>query len=98
MALSRDDRLTDKTRIARVLRFGRRFSTPEFRILVMRSPDSRSHLVIVVPKSVDKRSTVRNALRRRISEIMRPILSRLTPPADIAVIVSRGARELDSAD
>ncbi|MBI2038805.1 MAG: ribonuclease P protein component [Candidatus Niyogibacteria bacterium] len=98
MALSRIHRLKDRTRIGRVLRFGRRASIAGMRISMAKSPDIHSHLAITVPKTIDKRSTVRNALRRRAAEILRPILPRLSPPADIVITLSPGAKALDSRE
>ncbi|MBI1957262.1 MAG: ribonuclease P protein component [Candidatus Niyogibacteria bacterium] len=61
----------------------------------MRSPDVYSRLAVIVPKTTDKRATVRNAMRRRVTETMRPILPHLSPPVDIAITVIVGAKTPD---
>lgn len=40
--------------------------------------------------AVDKRSTERNLIKRRIREALRPLLSQLRPPANLMVFTNKG--------
>ena len=81
----------DKARISRVLRFGRRFFVPGMRISAMRSVNPRARVTVIVPKTSDKRAVVRNKLRRRALEAMRPILPRFSVSVDVVVTIGKEA-------
>lgn len=64
------------------------------RVTMIRSFTPYSHLTVIVPKSVDKRSTVRNALRRRVTESMRPMLPRFLFPVDAVITLEKDVAQL----
>lgn len=49
-------------------------STPYFLFKYQKNLDQKNHYAIVVSKKVDKRSVVRNSLKRKMSHILRELL------------------------
>ena len=79
-------RFNGRRDVAGVLRHGRRAKTDLGRVVWtrVRSPDE-ARVLFVVPKTVSKKSTVRNRIRRQMAEALRRQW-REEPPAIAAVI------------
>lgn len=73
-----------------LFRKGQRFESVFFRLLVGKNLVEHSRFAFITPRSLDKRSTVRNRLRRRAREWVRknPVLSK---PKDVAIIFKKEA-------
>ncbi|MEK7643136.1 MAG: ribonuclease P protein component [Patescibacteria group bacterium] len=67
----RRERLRKSQDITYVLRRGRRITSPLFRITLAPRRDQRLQVLVVCGKKVDKRSTVRNKLKRMVRELLR---------------------------
>jgi ribonuclease P protein component len=57
-----------------------------------------SRFGIVVGLRISKKAVVRNLIRRRIREIIRPLLPELTPGYDVMVLASNSALKSDFKD
>ncbi|OHA02894.1 MAG: ribonuclease P protein component [Candidatus Sungbacteria bacterium RIFCSPLOWO2_02_FULL_54_10] len=74
-----------------VLQRGRRLSHPLFSVAWRANGTKGQRFALIVPRTVDKRATVRNRLRRRMREFMRVHAGALAPPRDIAITCRREA-------
>lgn len=81
-----------------LLRFGRRFSSPLFQIVIRPNNLPRARFMFVASRAVDKRAVVRNRLRRRASEYVRTHYAPLFSGRDIAVIIKKEAGAMDRND
>lgn len=68
---------------------GRRIETPFFRVTVRRNTLSGGRFAFITPKSVDKRATVRNRLRRMASEWIRKSPEVAKTPKDFAILIKK---------
>ena len=57
----------------------------------MRATGSGYRIAVTAPKTIDKRATVRNKLRRRGTAILGPLASRFPIPMDIVLVFEKGA-------
>lgn len=70
---------------------GRKFHSRNFLLLVAPAQDGVSRLGVTVTLKIDKRSVVRNRIKRHIREAFRKLRSDLKAPIDVAVIARNGA-------
>lgn len=82
--------LIDEADFRQLFRKGRRFESIFFRLLTRKNLVGYSRFAFITPRSLDKRSSVRNRLRRRAKEWIRKnaFFSR---PGDTAVIFKKEA-------
>lgn len=97
--LARSNRLRSARDIARVYKQGA-FGSGGAWFTVKAAPSGRAQhrAVVVVAKKIDKRSVVRNRLRRRITEALRPLLATATPGYDIVITVRSNFDEVSPAE
>lgn len=88
--LPRQYRLTRSRDIARVRRFGRSAGTPLVRLYVLPTRSAEPRVAFSVSKRVGK-ATVRNRVKRRLRESVRPHLRALAPGQDLVFIAREPA-------
>lgn len=69
------------------------FSTPLFIVKYDTNNNSQSRFGFIVSKTIDKRATVRNKVKRNFRGAIEVILSTITPGKDFLFIVRGQARE-----
>ena len=84
-------RLRRKKDFDTLFRTGRRITFLLFRVVVRRNQEGMLRAAFVTPRTVDKRATVRNRVRRRAREWVRRCPAVLASPLDIAFIFNREA-------
>jgi ribonuclease P protein component len=77
---------------------GRKLFSRHFLVSLLAARGTSSRLAVTVTKKVDKRSSARNRLRRRIREIFRLTRFKLSSLFDIVIIARNGACELEYAE
>lgn len=84
-------RLRDGKDIRRLYKLGRRIDTPLFRFIFSKNELCVFRVAFVVPRSIEKRATLRNRLRRRAGEWIRrkPEILRLS--LDLALLFKKEA-------
>lgn len=82
--------LTGEADLRQLFRKGQKFESGFFRLLRRKNFRGHGRFVFVTPRSLDKRSTVRNRLRRRAREWIRKNIS-LTKPNDTAIFFKKEA-------
>lgn len=82
--------LMDEVGFRQLFRKGQRFESGFFRLLARKNSIGHSRFAFVTPRSLDKRSSVRNRLRRRAREWVRKNAV-LDKPSDMAVIFKKEA-------
>ena len=90
---SKANRLRSEKDVLRVIRSKRGAFDAACGVKFVENDLDAVRFVIVVSTKVDKRSVVRNKVRRQYREICKKFLSRL-PACDIALMVSKPALEL----
>jgi ribonuclease P protein component len=70
---------------------GKRIESSLFRLAYRRNLIGHVRLALVTSRSVDKRATVRNRLRRRAKEWLRAQEERMRQPLDVAIIFKKEA-------
>lgn len=80
----------------RVLKIGRFFNSKEMRIKAAANDLSYSRFGFVISTAVDKRSVVRNRIKRQTREVIRLMLKKnlLEPGFDVVIILGRGLKDL----
>lgn len=91
MALLKPFRMSKGTDFERVIKEGERTQNSLFRIVCAKNQGSVARFGIVVSKKTAKRATRRNAMRRRISEVLRARFAENLAPHDIVVFVQAQA-------
>lgn len=88
--LATQNRLRKKSEIDRLWKHGRSFVTPIFSLKYAENklPDTRA--TVVVSTKVDKRAVVRNKVKRRLREALRPLMPSLRPGMDILITTRKG--------
>ena len=75
----------------RLFRSGKRFESPLFRVVVKPNALLYSRWAFIAPKSLDKRSTARNRLRRRAREWIRKHTENTSGRYDAAILFKKAA-------
>lgn len=96
--LSQEYRLRKKGDIDRVWKRGRTFVTPIFSLKYGQNKLPVSRFAVVVGTKVSKRAVVRNKIKRRIREAIRPLLPQLRPGVDVLCMARKGIEEKDFAE
>jgi ribonuclease P protein component len=92
------NRLRRTRDIERVRARGRSVGNRVLRVQATPNGLKRSRATVVVSSRTAKRAVVRNRIKRQVRSIVRPLLTRMTPPRDLVVVVQRGALELSFAE
>jgi|SRR3989344_4065119 len=74
-----------------LFRSGRRIDSPLFRIISRKNDLDYGRFAFVAPRSIEKRSSVRNSLKRRSREWLRKEPDLLREPLDNAIIFKKEA-------
>jgi ribonuclease P protein component len=64
-------RLTKQNDINRVYKKGKRYSTPSLQLFILPTTKKYSRACVVVSNAVEKKATKRNALKRKLREILK---------------------------
>lgn len=84
--------------IENVHKRGRTLKNNLMRIKFLRNNLNNSRVTIVISKSVAKLAVKRNALRRRVSAVLRDMLDQLSHPIDMLVILNSSAKDANSSE
>lgn len=95
-------RLKKATDFSRTYKFGKSYNHPEFYIKALQVKSPVSRFSVVVPKKVSKSAVVRNRARRRVYEIIRINITKMSTGYTIIVtaksnLESLNPKQLDSA-
>lgn len=97
--LARENRLRSAADIARVYKRGAYGgSGGALSVKAYKSGRAENRAVIVVGKKVSKKAVVRNLIRRRISELLRPLLTTAAPGWDIVLSVHTDISAVSPSD
>ena len=91
-------RLRKKSDIEICQKEGRKLHAKHFLILVRASSSNESRLAVAVTTKLEKRSVVRNLIKRRIREVFRVARKDINTPIDIVVVARRGIQQCDFSD
>ena len=80
-------RLTLNNDIKRVLREGKPFFTKFLNFRIFKNNLETSRFCIIISNKVDKRATIRNKIKRQISEILRLNMDKIRGGYDVNILV-----------
>ena len=89
--LAQEYRLRKKGDIEFVWKHGRSFVTPIFSLKYCKNKLSHARATVVVGTKVSKRAVVRNLVKRRLREALRPLMPSIKGPFDILISVRPGS-------
>ena len=94
--LQPQNRLKADRDFKRVLKIGRFFNSKEIRMKAAENKLELSRFGFVISTAVDKRSTVRNRIKRQVREVIRLLLKEkmIAPGFDIVVLLGRDLKDL----
>jgi ribonuclease P protein component len=84
--LQKRHRLASERDFNRIFKKGKTTNGNTLSVRVVRNNRPESRVAFVVSTKVSKRAVVRNLLKRRLREIVRPLVSTLIPGLDIVVM------------
>jgi ribonuclease P protein component len=90
--------LRKKSDIDRCQKNGTKLHAKHFLILVSDSPTDQSRLAVAVTTKLEKRSVVRNLIKRRIREVFRRFRHQFVKPCDVVVIARREIQSCEFSD
>lgn len=96
--LAKISRLTADKDYAKLFKRGGGANGPAFSVRYLSNGLGRTRLGFVVGLKVSKKAVVRNLLKRRMREVIRPLLPSVAVGADIAVIAKPAAANLSFDD
>lgn len=91
-------RLRKKCDIERCQKLGAKLHAKHFLLLVYPSGTGESRLAVAVTTKLEKRSVVRNRIKRRIREVFRAARARFTSAIDIVVVARRDVQSCEFSD
>jgi len=86
--LLKQNRLTKKKDYDNVIRNGRVFNTPLFRLRTIKNNLGLTRVGIITSLKISKKSTVRNRLKRQVREVFRLNVAKIQPGYDIVITIS----------
>lgn len=92
--MKRAFRIQSSDNIMSVVRGGRKFESPFFRMYIRRNAIVHPRFAFIISKKIDTRAVARNTMRRRASEWFRNNISLNIQPFDVAVVFKKGAENL----
>lgn len=88
--MKKENRIAGKIYLHRFLNKGAKFGSLFFQLMYLPNSLGHGRFVFITPRSLDKRSTVRNRLRRRAREWVRKNIS-MQRPIDVVVTCRKEA-------
>lgn len=85
MALPKIHRLSDKFEIERVFKKGKRIDSELFTLRFLPNNTGQTRFAITANLKVSRKSTVRNKIKRRLSEIAKLNILRIKPSYDVVM-------------
>lgn len=89
--VKRTHRLSSEADFRRLFAKGKRGHTPLLSLIVAPNGEKLTRYAVVIATTVSKRSTIRNLLRRRLSECVRLLIPAIVPGFDCAFIIRQSA-------
>lgn len=89
--LSTPNRLVKSRDIERVVKTGRSFGTPVLGVKAAPVANAATRVAVVTGRSVDKRATRRNRVKRLVREVLRKNMHQIRPGFDIVIYCRSGA-------
>lgn len=86
--LQKQNRLTKKKDYDNVIKNGRIFNTPLFRLRTIKNNLGLTRVGIITSLKISKKSTVRNRLRRQVREVFRLNIDKIHPGYDVVITIS----------
>lgn len=77
---------------------GEKLYTRDFVVIVRRSELPSSRIGVVVTTKLDKRSVVRNRIRRRVRELFRAFRGRASQSFDIVIVARKNAASIEFSE
>jgi ribonuclease P protein component len=93
--LPKTNRLKNKKDIERVLKRGKRIKEGFLILKVAESSFKNSRFAFIVSQKVSKKASLRNKIRRRLSELVRLKIKKIRKGMDLVFIVIPGLEEKD---
>jgi ribonuclease P protein component len=95
--LPRKHRLTQDKDVTRVLRQGRAVFTNLIAVKAVANKLDVVRTAVVVSTKVDKRSTKRNLIKRRVRSVLSALIPKIKIPVDIVITAKNEALDRDQA-
>jgi len=95
--LPRKHRLTQDNDVRRVLREGRAVVTNLLTLKAAKGATSLVRAAVIVSTKVDKRSTRRNLIKRRVREVLAKLIPDLNTPVDLVITAKNEAAGREQA-
>jgi ribonuclease P protein component len=95
--LKRPDRLKKRKEFLRVRQYGKSFAHPLIVLLVAPNEINRTRTAVSANRYTGN-AVQRNRLKRRLREIMRPLLNRIASGYDLIIIVRKNAAKANYHD
>lgn len=95
--LSAANRLRSDKEIETVFKKGRSIRGQLLGLKFTVRKEQPSRFAFIVSTKVSKKAVVRNKIKRRMREIVRPLLPQLLEPADVTVMAQNAAKDADFA-
>jgi len=93
--LPKRNRLKKKKDIERVFKGGKGFKEGFLRLKVIKNNFNKPRIAFVVSQKVSKRATLRNKIRRKLSELIKLKIKRVKRGVDLVLLAAPGLTEKD---
>jgi len=93
--LSKKNRLNKKRDFENVFRKGKSFKEDLLLLKITEGKTSQSRFGLIVSKKISKKATIRNKLKRRISELVGKEIKNLPKSMDIVIVTFPGIEKKD---
>lgn len=93
--LSRINRLKKKKDIERVFKSGKGFKEDFLVLKLVKNDLKNSRFAFIIPQKVSKKATLRNKIRRRLSELVRLKIKKIKGGIDLVLLATPGLEEKD---
>lgn len=93
--LTKEDRIRHSSDYRRIMKAGGRYSTPHFRIRMLKSPVGKTRLGIAAGRKAGK-ACARNRIKRRLREYFRLNRDKIPASTDVVFIPLEGASTADT--
>lgn len=93
--LPKRSRLKKEKEIARVFKKGQASYNKIIGIKAIKTDNLKSRLAVIVGLKVSKKAVIRNKIKRRIREILRPIIINLPTSYDLIAIALKGIEKAE---
>lgn len=96
--MKRAFRIQSSDNITSVIRGGRKFESPFFKIYIRRNAVLHPRFAFIISKKIDTRAPARNTMRRRAREWFRNNISLTIQHFDVVVVFKKGVEYLSKKD